>query len=72
METNTTHRKTGVKRGRRENINQGKFRVFGHATKHLNFLHLKTKVDALIGVHKEGYKSIAKMIAVHISPKERN
>lgn len=57
METNTIHIKTGSEAGGGY-INQSKFRAFGHATQHLSSLHLKTKLDALIGVHREGYKSI--------------
>lgn len=59
METNTIHTKTGVERGRRV-INQGKFRAFRHATQHLNFLHLKTKVGALLRVYKEAMKVLQK------------
>lgn len=36
---------------------------------YLNF-HLKIKVGALIGVLKEGYKNIAKMLPLHVSPKK--
>lgn len=61
-------------KGEKRYINQSKFRAFRHATQHLNFLHLKTKPGALIGVQKESYKSIAKMLALHIPhiQKERN
>lgn len=60
-----------MKGGREEiYINQSKFRAFRHATQHLNFLHLKTKLGALIGIHK-GYKSIAKMLALHIPHKKK-
>lgn len=31
-------------------INRSKFRTFMHATQHLNFLYLKTKLSALVGV----------------------
>lgn len=53
----------------RRYINQSKFRAFRHATQHLNFLHSKTNLGALIGVHKESYKSTAKMLALHIPQK---
>lgn len=57
METNTIHIKTGFEAGGGY-INQSKVRTFSHAAQHLSSLHLKTKLDALIGVHREGYKSI--------------
>lgn len=57
-------------KGGGDNINQDKLRVFRHAIQYLNF-HLKTKVGALIGVLKEGYKNIAKMLTLHISPKKK-
>lgn len=72
METNTIYIKTGFERRRGDYINQSKFRAFRHATQHLNFLHLKTKLGALIiDVYKEGYKNIAKMLALHIPQKKK-
>lgn len=73
METNTIHIKTGFERRRGgDYTNRSKFRAFRHATQHLNFLHLKTKLGALIiGVYKEGYKNITKMLALHIPRKKK-